>query len=684
MRRSLALFSIASVLPLVVLGGTLGALSLRAQQAAIEDQAGDHARFVGTLLSRELIANMRSAQMIAQSPAFDAGFDEVRFTKLALRLVADEPLWRAISVSAPDGTRVLDVPEPIAGVQGGPVIDLASQQAAIRARRPVVGRIVTGARGRPAFAVRAPVTRKGEVVYVVSCVVEPSVLRRLLLAGSLPDGWRAEVLDGAGAVVATSEDVAAAGESARPAALAARKAQVGSFYRDVSDPRAPRMATSRAVPGTGWTVHVSMPANAYAAPLRQAAGVLVAGLAVSLFLIAILARLLVRELQSSRQRQAAVSDTQRLEALGRMTGGVAHDINNLLTPIIGGLDLLQRRFTEDPRAMRAIDGALVSAERAKTLVSRLLAFARRQTLEPQDVDVAALMEGLVDLLSSSISPGVELSLEIEPQLPSARVDPAQLELAILNLAVNANDAMPQGGRLMVSAADRLAPETRQDGLSAGRYVLITVEDTGAGMAPAVLQRAVEPFFTTKPQGKGTGLGLSMVHGLAAQSGGALRLYSEPGAGVRAEIWLPASQAPATRTPEAESLTDGATGQVLLVDDDDLVRRSTAEVLRDHGHVVVEARSASEALQALRSGARVDVMVTDYAMPGRSGAELIAEARTLRPGLPVLLITGFANAPENVPADVPRLAKPFRRVVLLNRVSALMALREPGEVLGRPF
>ncbi|MDB5687816.1 MAG: hybrid sensor histidine kinase/response regulator, partial [Rhizorhabdus sp.] len=348
-----------------------------------------------------------------------------------------------------------------------------------------------------------------------------------------------------------------------------------------------------------------------------------------------------------------------------------HDFNNLLTPVIGGLDMLQRRLAGDERSLRLVDAALLGAERARTLVSRLLAFSRRQTLEPRDIDIVALLEGLRDLIEKSIGDNIVLLFDLPDEPVSVRVDPAQLELAILNLAVNAHDAMPSGGRLNISVEQDHFAEPPGSGIAAGGYVKIVVADSGVGMDKATQAQAIEPFFTTKAIGKGTGLGLSMVHGLAAQSGGQLLLTSSPGLGTSIEIWLPAGSGPVARPALVEAAIDPRIAHLLLVDDHDLVRRATAELLREHGHIVIEARSAGEALALLKGDNRFDAMVTDYVMPGQSGAELAFAARAFLPALPILLITGFADLTDDLPADIGRLAKPFRGTELLARVSAML-------------
>lgn len=381
--------------------------------------------------------------------------------------------------------------------------------------------------------------------------------------------------------------------------------------------------------------------------------------------------------ERTREREAALAklhEAQKLETLGQLTGGVAHDFNNLLTPVIGSFDLLGRRVApDDDTSHRLINGGMQAASRAATLVQRLLAFARRQDLQPRAVDIAALLDGMSDLVRRSLGPTVSIEIGSAPELPAARVDPNQLELAILNLAINGRDAMPGGGRLRIEAMPS------ED----GRFVRILVEDSGVGMDTATLARAVEPFFSTKGVGKGTGLGLSMVHGLAAQLGGRLALDSAPGAGTRATIWLPvATDAAATTEVEARPLVVAARrATILLVDDEELVRAGTADMLSDIGYEVVQAASGAEAMRLLRSGMRPDLLVTDYLMPGMSGVDLAEAARQLMSDLRVLLITGYSTIAEGRGSALPRLAKPFRQADLAQHVADLLA-PSPSRVL--PF
>ena len=379
---------------------------------------------------------------------------------------------------------------------------------------------------------------------------------------------------------------------------------------------------------------------------------------------------------------AKLHEAQKLETLGQLTGGVAHDFNNLLTPVIGNLDLLRHRLGPNHASQRLIDAALQAASRAATLVQRLLAFARRQDLRTQSVNIGALLDGMTDLIRRSLNPAIDVQIEHGPDLPPARVDPNQLELAILNLAINARDAMPRGGTLRISASAASAGD--QGKLQAGDYVRITVEDDGVGMDAQTLGRAVEPFFSTKGLGKGTGLGLSMVHGLAAQLGGTLELQSSPNAGTTAEVWLPVSSEPAgTGEVEPRSLTVAPRrATILLVDDEELVRIGTADMLADLGYEVIEATSGAEALRLLRSGEEPDLLLTDYLMPGMNGVELIEQAKSLAPSMQALLITGYSTIAEGPGASVPRLAKPYRQADLAQFVADLLAPNSSGQVL--PF
>lgn len=384
--------------------------------------------------------------------------------------------------------------------------------------------------------------------------------------------------------------------------------------------------------------------------------------------------------ERTRAHEAAVAqlhEAQKLETLGQLTGGVAHDFNNLLTPITGTLDLLQRKYgDDDPRSAKLITNALLAADRAKTLVQRLLGFARRQTLQTQAIDLVGLLTGMRELIASSIGPTIELDIRHGADLPAGLGDPNQLELAILNLCVNARDAMPDGGSLTITTEAISTDANPIENLAGGTYVRLSVSDTGCGMSAGTLAKAVEPFFSTKEIGRGTGLGLSMVHGLAAQLGGAFILTSELGRGTRADLYLPiAKWGSTTSVTEISAMPTSITGlSVLLVDDEDMVRLSTVEMIRDLGHKVTEASAGTEALSLLSQGLAVDAVITDYKMPKMGGAELARRIRTSHPTIPVLIITGYTGVTAEE-IGLPHLAKPFTQCDLAQALATLVNIEQ---------
>jgi signal transduction histidine kinase len=378
--------------------------------------------------------------------------------------------------------------------------------------------------------------------------------------------------------------------------------------------------------------------------------------------------------ERTREREVAlakVHEMQKLESLGQLTGGVAHDFNNVLMAILGNLDLLAQKRQDRRATERLIEGAIQAAERGATLTRRMLAFARRQELRPEVVDVGRQVDGMVEMLRRSLGPTIDIAVALPERLPPIRVDPNQLELAVLNLALNARDAMPQGGRLVIAARPAHVEAEAMPKLAAGDYVSISVTDTGIGMDEATLARAAEPFFTTKAVGKGTGLGLSMVYGLAAQSGGLARVSSRPGEGTMVELWFPAAPVEAVHQvqPRAEAVArDTRSCTVLLVDDDPLVAEGTASLLQHLGHRVLVASSGVDALGVIRNDGTIDLVITDHAMPGMTGIELARHIHQVRPELKVVLATGYAEIAHGRESGLPRLDKPYR----LEKLAALLA------------
>jgi PAS domain S-box-containing protein len=362
-----------------------------------------------------------------------------------------------------------------------------------------------------------------------------------------------------------------------------------------------------------------------------------------------------RALEEARE---ALLQSQKMEAIGHLTGGIAHDFNNLLMAIQGSLELLQRRLPEnDPKVARLIDNALQGSRRGAALTQRMLAFARRQELKLEPIDVNHIVQQMTNLLQSSLGPSVRIETNFPPGLPKAFADANQLELALLNLAINGRDAMPNGGTITIGATKQAdAP-----GLKKGHYLCVSVTDTGTGMDETTLQRAMEPFFTTKGVGKGTGLGLPMVHGMAEQSGGTLLLKSKLGQGTSAELYLPIAQeemASVTQEATAHTLHTDRKLSILTVDDDPLVALNTTALLEELGHTVFSAPSALHALDILRREKQIDLMITDQLMPGMTGSELASRIRAENAQMPIILATGYAELAPGEGEGLPRLAKPF--------------------------
>jgi signal transduction histidine kinase/CheY-like chemotaxis protein len=383
----------------------------------------------------------------------------------------------------------------------------------------------------------------------------------------------------------------------------------------------------------------------------------------------------LREESRRRERaQAALLQAQKLETMGQLVGGVAHDFNNLLMAVIGNLELLAKRIGDDARQTRLLRGAMEGARRGATLTQRLLAFARKQELQARATDALALVEDMRDLVARSVGPLVKVQIRTSGSLPPISVDPNQLEMALLNLAVNARDAMPAGGVLTISL-ERCVAAADQSELKPGAYIRLSVEDTGEGMDEATLARAVEPFFSTKGIGKGTGLGLSMVHGLADQSGGMFRLESRLGVGTKADLWLPLADGELeTSAPEKPTHAESPAATILLVDDDALIAASTAALLEDLGHHVIEARSGPEALAVFQGGVRPDLVITDHAMPGMTGLDLAVALREQDSELPILLATGYAELQGGQRIELPRISKPYTQQQLSSEIGRLLSER----------
>jgi signal transduction histidine kinase len=384
----------------------------------------------------------------------------------------------------------------------------------------------------------------------------------------------------------------------------------------------------------------------------------------------------ITDVSDQRSLETQLIQAQKMDAIGQLTGGIAHDFNNLLAAVIGGLSLIEKRAALEDEQKRILTMTKRAAEQGSELVRRLLAFARRQKLEPQPIDLDSLRETVSDLLTHTLGGLVHIEWRIADGAWDVMADRAQLELALVNLIINARDAMPDGGNIAIEARNADAEPGGETGVDAGDYVRIAVSDTGSGISPEDLKKVMDPFFTTKMVGKGSGLGLSMVYGFAKQSNGAFRIESELGVGTTAELWLPkAPDGSRCEAPPPAATKRRGTNRslnILLVDDHAHVRSTTAAVLGDFGHKVIEAADGTDALRVLREDCGFDLLITDYAMPHLSGTELLRAAQGICPDVPALIVTGYAEAEaiRDRPAHVEILQKPFTPEALEGAIAHL--------------
>jgi PAS domain S-box-containing protein len=386
---------------------------------------------------------------------------------------------------------------------------------------------------------------------------------------------------------------------------------------------------------------------------------------------------ITRDITERRDAEARLRQAQKMEAVGQFTGGAAHDFNNLLMAVLGSLEILRKRLPNDPRLLALLDNAVLGAKRGSSLTQRMLAFARRQELKHESVDLAALVNNMLELLERSLGPTINIETAFPLGVVRVRTDANQLETALLNLAINGRDAMPNGGNIKISVAEHSITGAHATNLPPGDYACLAVADTGQGMDEATMARATEPFFTTKGIGKGTGLGLSMVDGLTGQSGGKLMVQSVPGRGTTIDLWFPIAANVAKLADRACADAQGVAQTerqlcVLAVDDDSLVLANIVAMLEDLGHTVIAVGSGLRAIEEIDSTAAIDVLITDQAMPVMTGMQLIEAVRALRATLPVILATGYAELPPGISASIGRLAKPFTQRALADALATAVS------------
>lgn len=660
-QRSYVLLGAALALPIIVLVILQLVFALDGERSAVEQRTLSQATQVSLLTDSQVRSDLAVMRVLATADPMDRRDWPAAFVRA--REIADlNRHWRNVIVSdISRGEQIFSLSRPYSSQR----IPLSS---AVTSRDPrlMVGDVSREGPGCPCVYLHQPIDADGR--YLLTVAIDPGAFQAVLRRNT-PAGAISALVDRHGNFISrTREQDERVGTQAtiyvRQAIASADAMGVyaGTTYEGLENHTA--YFTS---PLSGWSAHVAVPSSLIDRPRTYSILTLSIGAILALALAGGLIFWALRDLAERRQAEQRLAQTQKLEAIGQLTGGVAHDFNNLLTVIIGGLNMLLKRV-EDPKQRYIAEHMLEAAQRGDRLTKQLLAFSRGQQMESAPVDLHALVPGMQELLRRSIGPEIELGFELHPDAHWVLSDANQLELAILNLVINARDAMPEGGRIDIS----VQPSQRSD------LVALTVSDTGLGMPKEVAERALEPFFTTKPAGKGTGLGLSQVFGAARQSGGSVEIDSTPGRGATIRLLLPRAEPPVAEVaPAFEAPAPVAaerTGQnVLVVDDEPGVRAFMAETLREAGYTVTEASHPGDALRALREATPV-LLLTDFSMPGMTGLELGERARAEVDGLKVLIVSGYADADrlEASPSRPTLLRKPFDEHALLTAVRAVLA------------
>ena len=657
-RRSLVALGVAAMLPTVVFAAVGVFYLLRLERERVTNATVEQSQVVMTLVDTQLQRHLAALEVLSSSIYFET-HNWGEFYWRVQRLLAANPLWESIVlIDAQRREEIFDLRRPfgeripVAGVHER---DL---RRVISAGTQLVGDIES--HEHPVVWLYVPVRNEGKVTHVVAASLKPRIFQDLLTAYAAP-GTTAGIVDAGGDFVARTLDYAErVGTPATQYVRDAIRTGKSGVYSGTTYEGLKNYTAYHSSQFSGWSTHLAVASSSIDTPTRWsfvAAGLAaLGGLVLGGFLIV----LVLRDMAERRRAEEMLRQSQKMEAIGQLTGGIAHDFNNLLTAVIGNLDMIRTRLHDNERLQRMADNALEAARRGAKLASQLLAFSRSQRMDVGPVDLAQLLNGMSGLLSQSVGPSVRVEVRIDEDARFAISDSNQLELALLNLAVNARDAMPEGGTLTVQAT---LVRDAERGLP---HVELAVTDTGSGMTEEVRARAIEPFYTTKPTGQGTGLGLSQVYAVVRESGGTLAIDSEPGRGTTVRMILPAGAPPIVRTDDKSQPTTTPSGlrsqeqkRVLVVDDDKLVRRFMADSLRSLQYHVMEVENGAQALAALKHE-RFDLLLVDFAMPGMNGADVARAAQERQPDINVLMVSGYADsaAVETALGSARLLRKPF--------------------------
>jgi signal transduction histidine kinase/ActR/RegA family two-component response regulator len=679
-RRGLLLLALAALMPLVLLAGGLSFMLFRQQQTLMRSEAVHQAEEMLGSVDRELLTQIELLKVLAQSPLLDGGRpDLAAFHGLAERFQGQLPLWHRIILVDTESHMLVRTGYPY-GTPLPPLVDEKSYRRVLDTGEPTIGDVASpwgGANNTPRASFRVPVLRDGKIRFVLTGVVSTERLTALLANAGLDPAWRPYLVDGADRIAASLRTPGNVGAAAMPPTVQARRAGSTGVYDGISPEGEPLVTAFRKSERTGWSVHVAIPLALYNQPSTHAAWVLACAGAATVLLTAAFVLLLRRELQAQRRETLTQERTVRMEALGRMTGGVAHDFNNLLMVILGNLEMLGRRNNE-PRLERYVTAIHKAAERGTHLTRELLAFSRGGGTQSEVVDLNERLIGVLTMIRQSVSGHIQVETNLVPGRHAVRLDPLQFDLALLNIAANARDAMPDGGSLRITARRAALPDR-----SGREGIALSVKDTGSGIPAEAIPHVFEPFFTTKEVGKGTGLGLSQVYGFAKASNGMADIESRAGQGTTVTLYLPLAQEELPDSVNATAAADGdrASGpsvRVVLVDDNDEVRTVTAAFLEDAGFRVEQANGAHAGLDLLERSGGADILVSDLIMPGgMDGLAFANEARRRWPALPVILVSGYStSAARATELGYTLYMKPYDMADLVRGIRAQVGGCEP--------
>jgi signal transduction histidine kinase/ActR/RegA family two-component response regulator len=704
LRTPLYMLVAAATIPVLFTTVILAGLAVTRQRESLEARSRAEVAEVVEQVEGAFQQSIAALEALAASKSLDvAAFGALR--EEAQRVATTQPHWaQLVLVDARTGANLMSITGNPAFLPS--LLDKSDLADMARAPGPRVGDLVSNPRlgSAPLIPIRIPVLREGMLRYVLWVGLRVETITELLSSGTWRRSWIATVTDRKGLVVARSRNHEQwLGQLSNPEIEHALRQPGAGWLKASTLEGSPAYIVGETGPLSSWSVQLAIPAREIDGPIRWGVALIVAGIAGSLAIAGFLAWLVIRDIRDRREREHMIHQSQRMELVGQMTSGVAHDFNNILGVLVGILETVARRVTADPALTSLIASGIGAVERGRTLTQQLLAFARRQTLKPERVDVNDALTELNRLIPQSLDHSVRVELDLRAAGADCLIDRSQFEAAILNLAVNARDAMPEGGTITIRTED--APLGRH-GTVEGPAVVVSVIDTGQGIPPEVIDRVFDPFFTTKPPGKGTGLGLSQVYGFVKQSAGHVEIASRPGEGTTVRLWLPKAlgqraaerlesfprHAAATEerpwrpklVEPAAKVQGGGSRTVLIVDDEIIIATSAALALNEAGFATIIATNGDQAKQALASEPRIDVLFTDLILPqGPNGLDLARFAREQRPEVRVVIASGHitkAITRMGEIEDYGTISKPYSGDQVVAAVcGALAAVHPPKRV-----